>query len=248
MADPCILVAESLYVFCPPKLPPIKLNLMHNLLLAKVPLTFNSRFASITTIWLFHLSSLVGIYLGYFDWFITKTPINLTLLGVLLCVQFPIDTKKKIYLTIFIFIVGMVVEWIGVHYGYIFGTYTYGPNLGPKLDGVPLLIGLNWVILTLSTAAISSRFIKNNLGKIILGALLMVGLDVFIEQVTTLLDYWTWEAGSAPLRNYFSWFLFSLFLHWCYNKLRIKGDFIFSLHLYAAQLTFFVFLYGIYKV
>lgn len=221
---------------------------MNNILQAKAPLTFNSRFVSIAIIWLFHLSSMVGIYLGYFDWFIEKTPINLMLLGILLFFQFPIDTKRKIYLVLLFFSVGMLAEWIGVHYGYIFGNYQYGSNLGPKLDGVPLLIGLNWVILTMSTAAIASRLMKNNLGKIILGAILMVGLDIFIEQVATLLDYWTWEEGSAPFKNYVSWFIISLLLHLSYNKLRIKGNFTFSLHLYAAQLIFFVFLYGFYKV
>lgn len=221
---------------------------MNNILQVKAPLTFNSRFVSIAIIWLFHLSSMVGIYLGHFDWFIKKTPINLMLLGIMLFVQFPFDTKKKIYLALLFFSVGMMAEWIGVHSGYIFGNYHYGSNLGPKLDGVPLLIGLNWVILTMSTAAISSHFIKNNFAKIMLGATLMVGLDLFIEQVATLLDYWTWESGSVPLKNYISWFIISLLLHLTYNKLRIKGDFTFSLHLYAAQLIFFVFLYGFYKV
>ena len=42
------------------------------------------------------------------------------------------------------FATGMLVEWIGVHTGYLFGSYDYGTVLGPKLLGVPLIIGINW--------------------------------------------------------------------------------------------------------
>ena len=55
----------------------------------------------------------------------------------------------------------MIAEILGVNYGLIFGKYDYGDNLGLKLLGVPLLIGLNWVVLTFICGSISNHFIKN---------------------------------------------------------------------------------------
>lgn len=141
------------------------------------------------------------------------------------------------------FVIGMVVEWMGVSFGFIFGEYVYGSNLGVKIDGVPILIGLNWAVLSLCTAAISSKMVRQTWARVLLGAGMMVFLDFFIEDVTMLLDYWIWEEGMAPLRNYFSWFLLAALFQFIYQKLRIKGDSDFSAHVYFAQLSFFVFLF-----
>ena len=41
----------------------------------------------------------------------------------------------------------MLTEAIGVNTGLLFGTYEYGANLGFKIFGVPLIIGVNWTVL-----------------------------------------------------------------------------------------------------
>lgn len=209
---------------------------------------FSKRNVSIFILWLFHISGIIGVSLGYLDWFISKTPLNLIIILVLISINFPIDTKKKIWVTFVFFCTGMLAEWIGVHYGFLFGEYSYGNNLGFKIDDVPILIGINWVILTLSTAAISAYLFQNRIVKIIAGALLMVGLDFFIEVVAPRFDFWSWTSIDAPLRNYLAWFLIAVFLHSIYDKSRIKGDFTFSLHLYLAQLLFFAYFYGFYRL
>lgn len=206
------------------------------------------RNVSIFIIWLFQISAIIGITIGFPDWFITKTPLNLVIIFILTIVNFPINTMKKTGITLAFFFVGMLVEWVGVQYGFLFGEYTYGSNLGFKIDGVPILIGVNWVILTLSTAAISARLFQNKIIRIVVGALLMVGLDFFIEVVAPPFDFWTWAADNAPLKNYIAWFLIAIFLHTIYYKSRIKGDFTFSLHLYLAQLLFFAYFYGFYRL
>jgi len=208
----------------------------------------NVRNLSICIVWLFHLSAIIGVSLGYFDWFINKTPLNLIMLGILVVINFPIDTAKKRWITVLFFSTGMVAEWIGVQYGFLFGEYIYGNNLGIRVDGVPLLIGVNWAILALCTAAISSHVFKNMIFKVVFGALLMVFLDFFIEVAAPSLDFWTWTLGEAPLKNYITWFIIALFLHVVYHASKIKGDFTFSLHLYAAQLIFFVYFYGVYRL
>lgn len=208
----------------------------------------NSKSLSVFVIWLFQLSAIIGISLGYTDWFISKTPLNLLITAVLLIINFPIDSFKKVVVSLVIFASSLLIEWVGVHFGFLFGIYEYGQNLGLKIDGVPLLIGVNWAVLILSTAAIADRWVKPFLLKVLLGALLMVFIDFFIETSAPSFDFWIWASGAAPLRNYISWFIVSALLHTLYHQTKMKGDFIFSFHLYAAQLLFFIYFYGFHRI
>jgi uncharacterized membrane protein len=203
---------------------------------------------SIFIIWLFQLSAIIGISMGHYDWFISKTPLNLIIAAILLTIHFPIDNFKKVVVALVIFASSLLIEWIGVHFGFLFGVYEYGKNLGLKIDGVPLLIGVNWAVLILSTAAIADRWVKSILLKILLGALLMVFMDFFIETSAPPFDFWIWASGVAPLRNYIAWFIVSALLHTFYHRTKMKGDFTFSCHLYAAQLLFFIYFYGFHRI
>lgn len=198
---------------------------------------------SIFLVWLFTISGIIGISSGHFDWFITKTPLNLLVLFGLLALNFPISTRKTLFVTILFFLAGFGIEWIGVHFGVPFGDYFYGENLGFKIDGIPLLIGINWVLLTLSTAASAQFLATNSLLRASIGALLMVALDFFIEPLAPTFDFWHWSLGHAPLQNFLGWFAMAWFLQWIYVKAEIKGSFRISIHIYLAQFVFFLYFY-----
>ncbi len=198
---------------------------------------------SIFLVWLFHLSAIIGITLGYTSWFVAKTPFNLLLAFTLLALNYPLNSTKKWLLTTVFFAAGMLVEWTGVHYGFLFGEYYYGQNLGPKVDGVPWLIGINWAMLVLITGAIASKIARHILWQVVFGAALMVGLDFFIEVSAPVFDFWIWETGTAPFRNYVAWFAIAAILHFLYQRARLQGDVLFSSHLYAAQFVFFAYFY-----
>jgi hypothetical protein len=109
---------------------------------------------------------MIGIYLGHLDWFISKTPMNLILGASLLYWNFPPKNALRSWMVwLIVYLIGMIVELIGVNTGLLFGAYHYGENLGIKVFGVPLLIGINWVVLTFLTAHIANRFIKNTYDK-----------------------------------------------------------------------------------
>jgi len=194
---------------------------------------------SIFVIWLFHVSAIIGITLGYQQWFVSKTPLNLLIQAALLILCFPINTSKKLIVFSGCFLAGMLVEAIGVQYSFLFGNYYYGENLGFKVFDVPLLIGVNWAILVFVTAAIAQRLSKNFLKKIIIGATLMVVLDVVIEAVAPTFDFWYFTEGHPPIRNFISWFLVASFLHYVFQYFKLDGDFKFALNLYLAQFVFF---------
>ncbi len=203
---------------------------------------------SVGIVWLFHISGMIGITLGFENWFIAKTPLNLLLCLGLLIWNFPLDSIRKYLLTFLFFCVGMFVEWIGVHNDFLFGSYSYGNSMGIKIDGVPLLIGVNWAVLTLITGTIATQLAHRLLGRVIIGAFLMVFLDFFLEVSAPVFDFWHWEAGHAPMRNFVTWFLVSFLLHLVLQASRLIGNVQFSTHLYAAQLVFFAYFYGFHHI
>ena len=195
---------------------------------------------SIFLLWLFVVSALIGITLGYADWFIPKTPINQTLGAVLLFLNFPISTRRKLAVWLLAFAVGMAVEIIGVKTGVLFGEYHYGDNFGWKLMGVPYLIGVYWAVLVFLTGAIAFRVSKHPVLRILIGAALMVGLDVLIEPLAHQFDFWHFTGGMPPLQNYTTWFLVAAGLHTVFVRVVAVSDFWYSLHHFLSQVGFFV--------
>lgn len=203
-------------------------------------LSLNKQNISIFTIWLFSISALIGIYAGYFNWFITKTPINLLLGAVLLFWNLPINTFKKVSVWLVVFCIGMFVEILGVQTGTIFGEYYYGNNLGVKFMDVPFLIGLNWAVLAFITVAISNRLTNQFFLALCIGAALMVGLDLFMEPMAAIFDFWYFKDGIVPIRNYVAWFVIALMLQYIIQKTMTIKTANFSVHLFLSQVVFFV--------
>ncbi|MGB5818077.1 MAG: carotenoid biosynthesis protein [Saonia sp.] len=202
---------------------------------------------AIALVWLFHISAIIGISLGYLEWFINKTPFNILLFSSLFLIIYPLDTFKKFIAFAIFFVGGMFAEWLGVNYGILFGAYTYGANLGPKLDGVPFLIGINWSVLTFITATIASHLVKKVWLKMICASILMVLLDYFMEHSAPLFDFWTFQGNIAPLENYVTWFIIALLFQILLHLFKIKGNKLFSVHLYLSQLVFFVYFFMYYS-
>lgn len=205
--------------------------------------TLKRVYAAIGIIWLFHISALIGITLGYVDWFIEKTPLNLCICLVLFLWVYPIRGTKHIAAFLIFFSGGMLAEWVGIKYGLLFGTYEYGANFGPKIDGVPYLIGTYWALLTFITASISDYITKSVVAKVVIAAVLMTFLDYFMEYSASRFDFWTFEGGVAPIENYVTWFVLALIFQSILRYLKTLGNRFFSLNLYAAQLIFFAYLF-----
>lgn len=208
----------------------------------------NHKALVITILWVFHLTAVIGVTLGFKDWFISKTPLTLSLMFISLIIYYPIRQIRYWFLGFILFAGGFIAEWIGVHYGILFGDYHYGNNLGFKLDGIPLMIGVNWSILVLITGVISNHISNNIVARATIGAILMVFLDYFMETSAPIFDFWIWDIGYAPLQNYIAWFCIALVLQFIFQISKITGDLAISLHLYAAQLIFFIYFYGFYSI
>jgi putative membrane protein len=193
---------------------------------------------------LFYLFGTIGIASEAFkNFFLPLTPLNLLLT---LFVFFKLNndfSKRFLMLSSIIFIIGYSVEAIGVATGVLFGSYSYGAFFGFKVFETPLLIGVNWLFLSLSTHGAVKYFTKKPLFLIVIPALLMTGLDYFIEPVAIKLGFWGWENDTIPFQNYVMWFATSAVIHGIIYSFRPKINPKISFVVLFAQFAFFIALY-----
>jgi putative membrane protein len=114
------------------------------------------------------------------------------------------------------------------------------------VDNVPIIMGINWVILSLATRGIIQRFFKLPIMKILVSSVLMVSLDVLLEPLAPQLDYWSFDTMVAPLSNYMGWLIYSLLIQILLELVQFKGHFMISLHILIIQLLFFGSLYFLF--
>ncbi|MBR9922198.1 MAG: carotenoid biosynthesis protein [Bacteroidetes bacterium] len=136
---------------------------------------------------------------------------------------------------------GFFAEMIGVQTGMIFGDYAYGVVLGPKVNGTPLMIGVNWMMLAyaggicLNHIAPKMHWFFRGLG----AALLLVGLDILIEPVAIAYGFWSWGDSIPPLQNYIGWFLVALPLQLVFARFFGESRNIVAMILFILQIAFF---------
>jgi bisanhydrobacterioruberin hydratase len=135
-----------------------------------------------------------------------------------------------------------LVELYGVQTGNLFGTYTYGDNLGWKLFGVPLIIGVNWVALLMFAQQLTTHYIGVNsrfFSAVSVGVL-MTTFDLLLEVLAPQFDFWSFtHMNYAPMVNFIGWFGVSFcFGLYSYSHFRNQNR---TAVLYGiAQLVFFM--------
>ncbi len=163
----------------------------------------------------------------------------LTILGsaVMVLIAEENRTKSAIVFGI-VFIVGYLIELIGVQTGYLFGQYIYQDAMGPLVFGTPVIIGATWYA-TVAGAANVSRFVKAPiLAQSILAGCLAVLMDMLIEQVAVSYGLWQWVGGEIPIYNYVCWFIFGSIFAFIYLKLTPNKNKV-AFHLFWIWIAFF---------
>lgn len=185
---------------------------------------------------------IVGLYVQP-ETFIPLTPLNLLLTAFLFLAYYPFKESNFIRYAIFIFVAGFAVELLGIQTGKLFGIYNYGSALGFKLKDVPLIIGLNWLVLVMATQSIAASISDNLFKSSLIGSSLMIVIDIFLEQVAPLYDFWSWHNSAVPLQNFVAWFIISFLFHGVGNSLQFEKKNPLALFIFILQLSFFVVLY-----
>lgn len=193
----------------------------------------------IVVLLVFYMVGIIGLLSPFQPLFLQLTPFTLVLSFSLLLLQIPERNWNVFLFLLAAFVVGIVAEIIGVHYGFLFGDYAYGKTLGPKVMEVPWAIGLNWFMVIYSSAILASHLSVHWIVKAAATAGLAVVYDYIMEPVAMQLDFWQWAEGVVPLQNYIGWFLVSIFLALLFFLLRINPRNKIALPLLLIQLFFF---------
>ena len=189
---------------------------------------------------LFYFFGTLGIATDVFkDFFLPLTPLNLLLTLFIFFRVNNVYSKSFILLSVLIFILGFSVEALGVQTGMLFGRYSYGNLFGFKIFETPVLIGVNWLFLSLSTYGIVQYFTNRWFLLVLIPPLLMTGLDFIVEPVAMKLGFWTWENDTIPVQNYVMWLATSIFIHGLIYLFRPKIQPKISFVVYIVQLIFF---------
>lgn len=188
-----------------------------------------------------HVAGFIGLQSSlarpYFE---ALVPFNL-LVGAIVIIYFQVEYNPAFFWFMGIaYAVGFAAEWLGVNTKLIFGDYYYEQTLGVKWGGVPLIIGLNWFVLISVTGIMAYQASKSLWIRIVIGASLMVLIDLLIEPVAIRHDFWQWNHPSVPWQNYFAWFLISAFLLIIFYRLNFKKSNQMAWPMYVTQFVFFL--------
>lgn len=187
---------------------------------------------------------LIGTLIGY-ESLLKLSAINL-LLSLLIVLWYQPKTKPFIVYAFVVYLAGYLVELAGVVTGKIFGQYFYGENLGFKLFDVPLIIGVNWLLLSYSSLSVTAFFAKrvsvlsNPFLFALIATVFMVFIDVLIEPLCARLDFWFWKGGQVPFTNFTAWFMFAFAFNFLGVKLGVHTQNKVAIVAWILQVVFFL--------
>ncbi|MBN8545456.1 MAG: carotenoid biosynthesis protein [Ignavibacteria bacterium] len=171
------------------------------------------------------------------------TPITLFLSVAFVIYLTRSDWNKKVIIwAVATFVLTFSLEVIGVSTGAVFGNYTYGDTLGPKLFGVPVIIGINWVMIIYAIVSALTKATANVAALVFLAATATVAFDFVMEPVAMHLGYWNWMNDKIPFQNYIAWFVIAAVsaLGFFFLKQKPKHDL--PIFLVLIQFLFFLML------
>lgn len=177
---------------------------------------------------------------------------GLTSLHLFISFVFLVYWHEKKHLKFWLWIIaayaiGTLVEYLGVQYGFLFGSYEYGPNMEPTLLGTPVIIGINWILVSYCFTFVLAKLLFNRVKMVVLAiisAVFMTAFDVLIEPVAIALDFWSWAGVSVPWTNYTGWLVVSFVINYLFLKLNVhQSKNPLAIWILVFQLFFFIFVY-----
>ena len=188
---------------------------------------------------IFHIVGIAGIGLLHHQAIIAATPLHLLLMSILLVLSFQHRLKRFSRWAIPVAVVCFAAEWVSVHYGWLFGGYVYRSVLGIKWLDVPLIIGLNWVLVGAGAISCAERLKLPGWATVLLAATLATAYDYILEPLAIRLNYWDWDLATVPAYNYICWWGLSALSAMLWVRVKLRGN-IFAAGLFIIQIIFFI--------
>ena len=203
----------------------------------------NKKLKAFAILWivLVHFFGIIGVYFLP-DWFLPATPLIILVSAGVVILRYEKFRQSRFVAFAVIVVMAFLVEVYGVKTGHLFGTYTYGNNLGWKLLGVPLIIGVNWAALIMVAQQLTTHYIgiNNRIFSAISVAVIMTTFDFLLEVLAPQFEFWSFtEMNYAPQQNFIAWFGVSFcFGLYSYSHFRNENE---TAVIYGiAQLVFFL--------
>lgn len=169
------------------------------------------------------------------------TPYVLLATGVI--IFFTVIKRNQLKVFIYFVFCGLfafISEVIGVKYGILFGNYYYGETLGFKILSVPVIIGINWMVILAGSISFSAIITKNKAAIIFLSTIFVLIFDYLMEPVAMYFNYWNWENGTVPFSNYLTWGIIIFIFTSIYVLKRFAMNSKMPAFLFAVQLIYFL--------
>jgi len=171
-------------------------------------------YAFSTTLAILTVSGLLPLHFPF-------TPVNIILafaFGIMHAGQ-RLGWSRSVLLVLFVFLMGLAFESVGVATGLIYGPYHYTDQLGPKFLGlVPYIIPIAWFMMIYPSYVIAERLSSNmkpNFRRFLViaavGGLVMTAWDLAMDPLMVRSGNWVWDGPGAyfgvPVQNYLGWWL-----------------------------------------
>ena len=186
-----------------------------------------------------HICGIIGLISPYKELFLILTPINLIISTILLFIYQKDFSRQFLVFAALIFLLGYLVELIGVKTGQVFGEYEYGETLGLKIFSIPIIMGLNWLNLIYCVGIVMNKYKINNYLKSCIGAAILTCIDFFLEPVAIKNDFWIWNSTTVPIQNYVAWFVFSFIFLLIFQFLKFNKTNKLAMPFIVIQFLFF---------
>ena len=166
---------------------------------------------AVTLLSVFYMVGIVGTLIPLtFPFFVQLIPFALLLSFFVLLLFHPEYERKTFFVFSIIYLLSFFIEVAGVQTKVIFGDYSYDFALGIQLFDTPLIIGLNWLLLSYISLSTSQLITKNKIAQIVLASFILLVYDIILETIAPVLNMWNWQNNQVPFRNYLAWFVFAL--------------------------------------
>ncbi len=163
-----------------------------------------------------------SLYFVAFDklpetWAFTSS-VSLILFSILIFIWAALNVSwSRAFSQFFLIVLSAIgIELLGVHTGIPFGQYTYTDALSYSVYGVPILIGLAWYLVVVSSYGLVLKLFRGKASPLLLAlfaSIFVLAFDIVLEPfATSVFNYWIWEGNVIPKSNYVSWFVFGFCL------------------------------------
>ncbi|MFC2112999.1 carotenoid biosynthesis protein [Bacteroidota bacterium] len=167
-------------------------------------------------------------------------PFTILLMAMIILAYHRPINKPFMLITFMVAILGFGIEVAGIKTGLLFGEYKYGSILGPKIAEVPIVMGLNWVVMVYGGVAIASRTRWGIIPGSLISGLILTVSDLIIEKFAILTGMWTWVEGVPSFRNSAGWFIISCFLSLLYYQIVKPEIRKVAIYVYIYQMILFI--------